>query len=279
MSLQLSNIEIQQFLSEVHIEFASRGGHLDQAIRMKSGTKGEIVHFPVFGNGVANQKAPQDNVTPLNVSNRDVEVTLEDWYAAEYVDRSFKNKLAVNATQEYAQICGDALRRRKDQLNVDAIVGANYGGGAGQGNNIAAGGTAFTYAKFVQAKGFLRANGASMGDIYCIMNSGAEEDLLNQTELTSSDFVNKRALDGDGFNGMKILGVNFIVLPDMVEGGLGGANIAYMFNKNSVGMAVNEDVMGDISWENQKASYLINMWLEAGASVIDATGMVRINYV
>jgi Phage capsid protein len=278
MSLELSNIEKEMFLSDVHVEFKAKGFHLEDAVRVKTGTSGSIVHFPVFGNGIANQKAPQDDVTPLNITNRDVQVTMEDWYAPEYVDRSFINKIAVNATQEYVQLCSQALARRADQQIVTAIVGANYGGGAGQGNSIAAGGTAFTYTKFLQAHGFLRAAGAAYGDVYCVMNSGGEEDILAQSQLTSSDFVNQKALAGNGIDGMTIMGVNFKVLPNMDEGGLGGSNIAYMFNKQAVGYAQTERLGGDISWENVKSSYLINMWMEAAAAVIDATGMVEINY-
>ena len=45
MSLQLSEIEIEQFLSEAHSEFQSEGFLLENAIRTKTGTKGSIVHF------------------------------------------------------------------------------------------------------------------------------------------------------------------------------------------------------------------------------------------
>lgn len=277
MSMSLENILIQQFLSDAHAEFQSEGFLLDQAVRMKTGTKGEIIHFPVFGNGIANQKSAQDDVTPLNISSRDVELTIQDWYAPEYVDRSFKNKLAVNATQEYSSLCSKALKRRSDQMIIDVVAAANYGGAAGQGNSIAAGAAAFTFAKFKQAHKYLRQKAAARGDLFVVMDAEAEEDLLSESELTSSDFVNQKAIAGNGFDGMNIMGVNFIVLPDMPEGGL-AAGKAYMFNKMAVGYAASERLGGDISWENVKASYLINMWLEANAVVIDATGMVEINF-
>ena len=98
MSLQLSQIEIDLFLSDAHTEFKSKGFHLEKAVRVQTGTSGANVHFPVFGNGIANQKAPQDDIVPMNITNRDVSLTMEDWYAAEYADRSFQKKIAVNAT-------------------------------------------------------------------------------------------------------------------------------------------------------------------------------------
>ena len=277
MSLQLDQIQIQQFLSDAHAEYQAEGFLLEKAVRLKTGTKGEIVNFPVFGKGIANQKAPQDTVTPLNISSRNVPVTLQDWYAAEYVGREFINKIAVNATQEYSKLCSWALGRRTDQIIIDVIEGANYGGGAGQGNSVAAGGVGFTYDKFREGHKFLRANSA-MGNNYCIMDAEAESDLLDELQLTSSDFRMNRPLDSDGLNGANVLGMNFIVIPDMAESGL-PAGKAFMINNMAVGMASNERLGGDISWENDKASFLVNMWLESGAAVIDATGMVEINFV
>ena len=74
------------------------------------------------------------------------------------------------------------------------------------------------------------------------------------------------------------MGMDFIVLPDMNEGGL-TATKGFMVNEMSVGYASSERLGGDISWENVKTSYLINMWLEAGAGVVDAKGLVEINFV
>jgi len=280
MSLQLSEIEIEQFLSEAHSEFQSEGFLLENAIRTKTGTKGTSVHFPVFGQGMAYQKAPQDDVTPMNITNRDVVVSIEDWYASEYADRTFKNKLAVNAVDEYTKLCSFSIARRADQIIIDAVEAATYSTTPSslQGASIAAGGTGFTYDKFKAGHKFLRQRSSNMGKRTCIMNAEAEEDLLSANELTSSDFVNKKALDSDGFNGMTIMGIDFIVLPDMNEGGL-TAGKAFMINEMAVGYASSERLGGDISWENVKTSYLINMWLEAGCSVVDAKGLVEINFV
>lgn len=278
MSQDLDQILVQQFLSDAHAEFQSQGFLLENAVRKKTGTKGSVVNFPVFGNGIANQKSPQDDVTPLDISSRNVAITLEDWYAAEYVDREFKNKIAVNAVQEYTSLCSYALGRRCDQQIIDVIVAANYGGGSGQGNSIAAGGTGLTYAKMRQGHRFLRQNSPNlMGQNIFLMDAEGEEDLLNESQLTSSDFVNKKAIDGNGLNGMELMGLKFIVIPSMAETGMPGS-IAYMFNSMAVGYASEERLGGDISWENVKASYLINMWMASQAAVIDATGMVQINF-
>lgn len=279
MSLELSQIEIEQFLSDAHAEFQSQGFLLENTVRTKTGTKGSIVHFPVFGEGIAYQKSPQDDVTPMNISNRDVQVIIEDWYASEYADRTFQNKLAVNAVEEYTKLCSMSVARRADQIIIDAIEGATYSTTptSTQGASVADGGTGFTFDKFRAAHKFLRQRSANMGKRTLIIDAEAEEDLLDETKLTSTDFVNRQAIVSDGLNGMTIMGVNFVVLPDMREAGLTEGK-GYMINEMAVGYASSERLGGDISWENVKTSYLINMWLEAGAEVIDPRGLVEINY-
>jgi hypothetical protein len=284
MSLNLSQIEIEQFLSDAHAEFQSQGFLLENAIRTKTGTKGSKVHFPVFGQGMANQKAPQDDVTPMNISNRDVVVDIEDWYASEYADRSFQNKLAVNAVDEYTKLCSWSIARRADQIVIDPIAALTYSAtpNDSQGALVVDGGTGFTYAKLREGHKFLRKRSANMGKRTLIIDADAEEQLLAENTLINSDFVNKKALESDGLNGMTLLGLNFIVIPDMNEGGLprtgGGLGRAFMVNEMAVGYASSERLGGDISWENVKTSYLINMWLEAGCAVIDAKGLVEVQY-
>lgn len=286
MSLALSQIEIQQFLSDAHAEFQSEGFLLQNAVRTKTGTKGSIVHFPVFGEGMANQKAPQDDITPMNISNRDAQATIEDWYASEYADRSFQNKLAVNAVEEYSKLCAWAIGRRADQINIDTIAGATYSATptTTQGALVAVGSTGFTYAKLLEAHRWLRQRSANRGKRTVIIDSIAESQLLEEIQLTNSLYVNTKILDNDGLNGMTFLGMNFIVMPEMNEGGLpttGGGTVgrAFFVNEMAVGYAQSERLGGDISWENIKTSYLINMWMEAGAVVVDPKGLVEVDYL
>lgn len=286
MSLALSQIEIDTFISEAHAEFQSEGFMLKGTVRTKNGTKGANVHFPVFGEGMANQKAPQDDVTPMNISNRDAIAVIEDWYAPEYADRSFKNKLAVNATQEYSKLCSWAIARRADQIHIDTIAAATFSATptAQQGALVAAGTTGFTFDKMKAAHKWLRKRAATRGKCTFIIDSIAEEQLLDEIQLTNSLYVNEKVISNDGLHNFSALGMNFIVIPDMNEGGLptasgGTVGRAFLYNEMAVGYAESEMLGGDISWENVKTSYLINMWMEAGCVVIDPKGLVEVDYL
>jgi hypothetical protein len=281
MSLALSQIEIQQFLSDAHAEFQSTGFLLENTVRTQTGVKGAILNFPVFGQGVANQKAPQDDVVPLNISNRNVELTLQDWYAPEYVDRTFQYKIAVNAVDEYVKLCSWALARRSDQMIIDQANLQAYSltPNDTQGQLVAAGGTGFTYDKLRAVHKALRARSANFGKKYIVIDAEAEADLLNEEKVTSGFYINNKPIPGlDGLNGANVLGMNFIVIPDMTEGGL-PAGTAFAWNDQAMGYGSADRLGGDISWENIKTSYLINMWLSANAAVIDPKGMVKVEFV
>ncbi len=280
MSMQLSEIEIQQFLSDAHAEFQSSGFLLEKTLRTQTGVNGAILNFPVFGQGIANQKAPQDDVVPLNISNRNVALTLQDWYAPEYVDRTFQYKIAVNAVDEYVKLCSWALARRSDQMIIDAANAVSYSAtpatdleGGLVPNTLTDG---FTYAKLRAAHKFLRKRSANMGKKYFIIDSEAEADLLNEDKVTSGFFINDKPIPRpDGLDGVSILGMNFIVMPDMTEGGL-PAGTAFAWNEMAMGYGSAERLGGDITWENIKTSYLVNMWLSANAVAIDPKGMVKV---
>lgn len=276
MSMSLNQIEIQQFISDAHAEFQSEGFLLEPSVRVKPGTKGEIINFPVFGKGVANQKAVQDSLTPLNIDSRNVTLTMQDWFAAEYVDRTFKYKLAVNATQEYSSLCAQAIGRRSDQMIIDVVEAANYSGGAGQGNTVPTVG-APTYEQFLAGHKYLRQNAAARGKLFCIMTADVEAALLEDDHFTNVFFMKTQTLAGNGLDGQEVLGIKIIVMPDMPEGGI-TAGAYYMYNQQAVGYAANARLEGTIDWVPEKASYLIDIWLEANACVIDQTGMVKIEY-
>lgn len=280
MSMDLSEIEIQQFLSDAHAEFQSTGFLLEKSVRTQTGVKGAILNFPVFGQGVANQKAPQDDVVPLNISNRNVALTLEDWYAPEYVDRTFQYKIAVNAVDEYVKLCSWALARRSDQMIIDVADALTYSATPTdlQGYLVANGATGFTFAKLRETHKALRQRSANMGRKFIVIDAEAESDLLNEEKVTSGFYINNKPIPAvDGLDGQNVLGMNFIVIPDMTEGGL-PAGTAFAWNEMAMGYGSADRLGGDISWENIKSSYLINMWLSANAAVIDPKGMVKIEF-
>ena len=71
----------------------------------------------------------------------------------------------------------------------------------------------------------------------------------------------------------------------MLEGGLplssgGTVGNAYFINEMAVGFASSERLGGDyILGKHQDIFHLINMWLEAGAVVVDPKGLVQVQFL
>ena len=86
MSVNLPTLAITEFDSLVKAEYQSSGFRLRDTIRTISNFRGDRVRFQVGNAGTANQKAIQDDVTPMNIAYRKVEAILESWVAPEFTD-------------------------------------------------------------------------------------------------------------------------------------------------------------------------------------------------
>lgn len=273
MSANLPNVAITDFASDVHAEFQSSGFKTKNAIRLRKNVVGATLQFPVSGQGIAQQKAIQADVIPMNVNYTPVTLSLQDWHASDYSDLFAQAEVNFDERMELVKTSAMAIGRRMDQMVIDAMNGF-------AGTTIANGGTNFTYDKVRQAIGDLHTNNAGDNGIYCLISAEAEEQLLDENQLTSTDFVNQRVIENGGLQGLKLAGVNWIVIGTMTEGGLpkaGNIRECYMWDKMAVGMGIGIDFRTEVNYIPEKLSYLVSSLFKANAVVIDATGVVQID--
>lgn len=86
MSINVPNVAVTEFESDVHAEFQANGFKTKNAVRMRNNVVGQTVKFPVSNQGIAQQKALQADVVPMNVDYNFVTLTMQDWHASEYSD-------------------------------------------------------------------------------------------------------------------------------------------------------------------------------------------------
>jgi hypothetical protein len=274
MSVNLPNVFITQFESDVHQVFQSEGFQLKESVRYKSNVVGKTVVFPVMGKGMANQKPFQSDVVPMNVQYTPVSANLEDWVAPEYTDIFAQQKINWDDRFELVKCSGMAIGRRCDQMIIDALAAS------GTANVIPfVVGVGFTYVTFLSAFRELRRNAATK-DIYCVIDAFAEEQLLQQAQLTNAFFVDRKPLTEDGFSKLSIMGVTFIVIPDNLEGGLpltGNDRTCFMYAKQAMGIGVGIEKRTEINYVPQKTSWLVNSLFSAQSVAVDATGIVEIH--
>ena len=273
MSKTLSSVAVTEFDSMV--KHAYQGSSLLRpAVTVRNNVVGDTYKFRNMGKGLANQKSTSDLVTPMDVSHSFATATLSNWNAPEYTDMFDAAEVNFDEKQELASTIAQSLGRRCDQLVIDAMdAESTYAA------TVAAGGANLTTSKVIDAQVALRRQGVPNSELFAAVNAGGLDGLLNQEEVTSSDYANVKALvngDVDTFGGFK-----FIVVEDRDEGGLTVASDivdSYFFHRSAVGLAIGIDMKTSVDWIADRTSWLCNGALKAGAVSRDGLGIVKVQY-
>lgn len=277
MSKFLSSVARQEFDTEVKHQY-QQAGKLRMCVTNRSGVNGDIYKFRRMGKGLANQKASQADVTPMDITHNLINCILENWLAPEYTDIFDDAEVNFDEQSELAKTIAYAMGRRQDQLIVDAL--GNISAEAGTSlTPIAVGAAGMTVDKIRRAGSAFDGVGMGMDGRYIAWNKTQKQQLLGSTEATSSDFMNVKALvngDIDTFYGFK-----FVLIEDRVENGLPGGGTAdataYAFHRDAVGLATGIDIKTEINYVPEKTSWLCNGILKAGSAVRDAEGVIEIH--
>lgn len=275
MSKSLSAAAQQEFDDEVKHAFQSAGG-LRNAVTVRNGVKGDVYKFRKMGKGLANQKASQADVTPMDVSNTLISCTLENWNAPEYTDIFDAAEVNFDEQKELAQVIAAALGRRLDQLIIDAMNSASaYAGTVDTGIGGAA--SDLNTDKLRRASRYLNDKGVPSSDRNIAVSAMGLEALLGDTTATSADYANIKALVNGDIN--TFVGFQFHVIESRDEGGLPlpSTRSSFAWHKSAVGLAIGIDVKTETNYIAQKTSWLANGMMKAGAVVRDTDGVVKIN--
>lgn len=275
MSKNLSSVAQTEFDSLVHQLYQS-GGKLRQCVTQRTGVVGDTYKFRTMGKGLANQKASQADVTPMDVSHTLVTCTLENWNAPEFTDIFDQAEVNFDEKSQLAKSIALAIQRREDQLIIDALDACTPTatvtsaiGGADTGLNVA---------KLRAAGEALDNNGVPEEGRIMIANTRSKWTLLGETEATSSDYNTVKALANGSID--TFAGFKFVWIADNAEGGItegaGDVYDGYAFHMDSIGLAVGIDFKTEINYIADKTSWLCNGLYKAGAAAIDVTGIVKV---
>jgi hypothetical protein len=257
---------IKQFESEVHMAYQRMGSKLRNTVRTVSNVQGSVVRFQKIGTGTASTKARNGSITPMELSHTNVEATLNDFYAAEYIDKLDEMKTNIDERQAVAQSAAAALGRKTDELLTTAMdAGANA-------TQIHDASSALEKADLLSLfETFGSADIPEDGQRYLAMNSKGYADLFAITEFASSDFVGEQNLPYAGgmtmkeFLGFKVFSTSAVTA---------GKNLAY--HTSAVGLGVGADVTTELNYVAEKASHLATSMMSMGAVVIDDNGIYEV---
>jgi N4-gp56 family major capsid protein len=274
MAVGISNAFVQMFDAEVKQAYQANRA-LAGLVRERSNVEGNQVKFPKIGKGTATVRVPQTDVTPLNVTYSQVTATMSDYIAAEYSDIFNQQKVNFDERRELVTVVGSAIGRRMDQLVIDALNAASSPSTVG--TDIGGVGSNMNLAKLLAAKKALDTkNVPSEGRVMLIHANGLSS-LLDETELTSSDFASVKALVQGEID--TFLGFRFVTLGDRDEGGLPlpSTRSCFAFHRDAIGMGIGMNQRSEINYVAEKTSFLVSSMFSAGAVAIDDEGIVKIS--
>lgn len=277
MAISISNAFVTLFDTEVKQAYQA-DAVLRNTVRLRTGVTAATHKFPKIGSGVAQVRIPQSDVTPLNVTYSQATVTLEDWIAAEYSDIFNQAKVNFDERQELVQVVGKAVSRRADQLIIDAVAAS--GTSLTVSNDIGGTDTNMNVAKLIEAKKLLDGANVPMDGRHLLIHAANLAGLLNETEVTSSDYNTVKALVQGDIN--TFLGFKIHTIGDRSEGGLAGGGAGqdrtvYAWHQSALGMAEGIGIRSEINYIPEKTSWLVASMFSAGAVAIDAGGIVAIS--
>ena len=283
MSKNLTDAAVIEFDSEVKHEYQGMKT-LRECVTTRTGVVGESYKFTRMGKGLANQKASQADVTPMDIAHDRQTATMTNWNAPEYTDIFDQAEVNFDEKSELAQTIAKAIGRREDQIIIDALAGVSYAGDLVNDGNPDTGFTStvstnFTLDTMRTAKAHLDDIEAEDSERFFCIRTAALQELLTDNTVTSSDFNTIRALvngDLDTYLGFKIKTIG-----TRTEGGLPGAAAvrqAFAWQKAAIGIAIGIDLKTTIDWVAHKTSWLANGVYKAGAVAREPQGIVRIIY-
>lgn len=271
MANTISKAFVEQFKSNVVHLAQQRGSRLKDAVRTETVT-GEKHNFERIGSMDSVEKTTRHTDTPvLDVPHSRRVVSMRDWQWADLIDQEDKIRMLISPQSEYTKTGGYAMGRRWDKLVIDsATAAATDGDGTSvafpAGNKVAHASGGMTVAKILAAREILLANDVDeeSDPMFFVIGSGELTDLLNTTEVKSSDYNTVKALAKGELS--DFAGFSFI-RSEQLNVDTSGTNFrkCLAFVKSGLGLAIGADVSTRIDDRADK-SYATQVYMSFSAA-------------
>ncbi len=272
MATTIDQAFIKQFEREVHEAYQRQGSKLRSAVRSINNVNGASAVFQKVGKGTASTKSTHGMVPVMNLAHSNVECTLQDFYAGDWVDRLQELKVNIPERQVIASAGANALGRKTDELIIAALQTAAT-------NVITDGNVGLTKAKVMSAfETFGIKDIPDDGNRFAVIGWKQWTELLAIPEFSSADYVGAANIPYATTHTQAKQWLGTIWIPHSgLPIDVNDIRSCYFFHKTAIGHACGSDVQTDISWHGDRASHFVNNMMSQGAALIDAEGVVTIN--
>lgn len=269
MAIDINDAFVKQFESEVHMAYQRMGSKLRNTVRSKSNVKGSSTTFQKVGKGTAGTKSRHGNVPVMSIDHSNVECTLGDYYAADYIDKLDELKINHDERMVVTQAAAAAMGRKSDELLVTALDTAS--------NVITESSTGgLTQAKINTVFEYFGNNDVpDDGERYFVISPGAWTDLLAIDAFTSADFVGPDELPyKGGMIAKRWMGFMWMTFSGLPVASNIRKNFAY--HRSAIGLASGAEVSTELNYVPEKAAHLATSMMSQGAVLIDSTGVYEV---
>lgn len=271
MSTSLTAVQQIEFDALVKAEYQSLGFLLRDTVRMRRDVIGATVSFRKVNQIQAVPTGYLQSVVIQDPGYTQYSATMQKYTAPTAVDSVQELTVNFDAKMENAMLVANALGRRSDQIIIDTMS-------TNPGQTIVNGSVNMTYLKYREVIQFFDNNAVPLPERFWAMSASNFASLLADDHFVSTFYTQNRVLD-KGFV-RDFLGINIIVIPQMVEGGLplsGAIRKTFAWHKQSTGMGVGHDFRTEINYLPRETSWLINGIFSAGAVTIDNLGVIEVD--
>ncbi len=271
MSTSIDQAFVKQFEREVHEAYQRQGSKLRNTVRTINNVNGSEATFQKVGKGVASTKSTHGMVPVMNLDHTSIDVTLEDFYAGDWIDRLDELKVNIDERQVIANAGAYALGRKSDELIITELASVSSGQEIDDGN------TGMSLDKVMTALGMLGdADVPDDGQRFAVVGWHQWGELLKLDEFASTDYVGPDALPFMAPTQTKFWLGTYWIPHSGLPVDVNDIRSCFWYHKTAVGHASGSDVVTDITWHGDRAAHFVNNMMSQGAGLIEATGVVEI---
>tara|TARA_E500000318_G_scaffold109378_1_gene122220 strand:+ start:1008 stop:1880 length:873 start_codon:yes stop_codon:yes gene_type:complete len=286
MSSQITTSFVEQYKNNVQLLSQQMGSKLRGAVDVES-VQANNAFFEQIGSTAAIKRTSRHGDTPqIDTPHARRRVSLEDYEWADLVDESDKVRMLIDPTSTYARAAAAAMGRSMDDVIITALGGTASTGVSGATSTAlpssqkpfsSSQSDGMTVAKLLEAKKLM-----DLADVdpslkrYVVCSPTQISDLLNTTEVKSSDFNTVKALAQGTVN--SFLGFEFIMSNRLsLDATNTDDRLCYAFTADAIKLAVGKDVMAKIS-ERADKSYSTQVYycMSIGAVRMEEDKVVEI---
>jgi len=262
MSTQITTAFVEQYSSNVSMLAQQMGSKLRGAVDVET-VRGKNAFWDQIGASAALVRSTRHGNTPqITTPHSRRRCTLADYEWADLIDDLDKVRMLSDPTSNYAKAAAAAMNRAIDDVIITAINASSDTGVAG-GTAVPLPSTSkfattqqtdgLTVAKLLESKYFL-----DNGDVdpsikrYFLCGPKQIQDLLNTTEVKSSDYNTVKALAQGSIN--SFLGFEFIMSTRLNnDATYTDDRLCFAFTQDAIKLGIGADVKAKITERDDKS--------------------------